>query len=139
MRAPERDLADGGGTLLAFDDPSMDTDCLTPTIFDRHRFLANVDGNLELAREVAQLFLDDCPRRLAALRDAMVRRDCAALEQAAHTLKGSAGYISAPDVFTAADAVETIARCGDLTAANDACARLQHATGQLVQALAGLK
>ena len=119
--------------------PSMDTSYAAAQVFDHSRFLANVDGNLDLMHEIAQLFLEDCPRRLAALHDAMVRRDCAALEQAAHTLKGSAGYISAPGVFSAADAVETIARCGDLTAADDACARLQQATRQLVQALAGLR
>jgi len=116
----------------------MDTSIAAATVFDHHRFLANVDGNLDLMREIAQLFLEDCPRRLAALHDAMARRDRAALEQAAHTLKGSAGYISAPGVFLAADAVETIARCGDLSAVDDACTRLQLETRQLVQALAGL-
>ena len=108
-------------------------------IFDRGRFLANVDGNLELMHEVAQLFLEDCPRRLAALHDAMARRDRAALEQAAHTLKGSAGYISASGVYTAADAVEAIARCGDLADADDACAKLQRETRQLAQLLASLR
>ena len=108
-------------------------------VFDKGRFLANVDGNLELMHEVAQLFLEDCPRRLAALHEAMARRDRAALEHAAHKLKGSAGYISAPGVFTAADEVEAIARCGDLADADDACARLQQETRQLAQVLASLR
>jgi two-component system sensor histidine kinase/response regulator len=108
-------------------------------VFDQGRFLANVDGNLELMREVAQLFLEDCPRRLAALQDAMLRRDRRALEHTAHTLKGSAGYLSAPGVFTAADEVETIARCGDLADANHACAKLQQETRQLAQVLASLR
>jgi len=111
---------------------------LSTAVFDHGAFLANVDGDLDLMREIAQLFLEDCPRRLAALHDAMMRRDRAALEHAAHTLKGSAGYISAPRVFTAAHAVETLARCGDLADANDACARLHQETRQLAQALAGL-
>ena len=108
-------------------------------VFDRGRFLANVDGNLELMHEVVQLFLADCPRRLAALHDAMARRDRRALEHAAHTLKGSAGYISAPGVFTAADEVEAIARCGDLADADDACAKLQQETRHLAQVLARLR
>ncbi len=117
----------------------MNTMHTADEVLDRGRFLANVDGNLELMREVAELFLADCPRRLAALRDAMARRDPVALEHAAHTLKGSAGYISAPGVFTAADAVETIARCGDLTDAHDAYLKLQQETRQLVEVLAGLR
>ncbi len=108
-------------------------------VFDRGRFLANVDGNLELMHEIAQLFLEECPRRLNALRDAVARRDRAALEQAAHTLKGSAGYISASGVFTAADTVETLARFGDFEEAHRACARLQQETHQLAQVLASLR
>jgi two-component system sensor histidine kinase/response regulator len=107
-------------------------------VFDRGRFLANVDGNLKLMHEVAQLFLEDCPRRLAALDDAMTRRDRVALEHAAHILKGSAGYISAPGVFTAADEVETIARCGDLADVDDACAKLQREARHLAQVLSDL-
>lgn len=104
--------------------------------FDRRKFLASVDGNLEPLREVAQLFLEDYPRRLAAIRDALARRDCAALENAAHMLKGSAGYICADSVFDAAVEVETIARSGDLARAGRACTKLQQETGRLARALA---
>ena len=127
------------GIVFAYSGAPMNTRRSPDWVFDRGRFLANVDGNLDLMHEVTKLFLEDCPRRLAALRDAMARRDRTALEQAAHKLKGSAGYISAPGVFTAADEVEAIARCGDLADADDACARLQQETRELVQMLASLR
>jgi HPt (histidine-containing phosphotransfer) domain-containing protein len=107
-------------------------------VFDRGKFLANVDGNLELMQEVVNLFLADCPRRLAALHNAVAQGDRTALEHAAHMLKGSAGYIGASAVFTAALEVETIARCGDLADAHHACAKLQRETRHLEQVLASL-
>ena len=105
-------------------------------VFDRVRFLASVDGNLEALHEVAQLFLADCYRRLAALDDALARGDRAALESAAHMLKGSAGYIGAERMCAAADEVEAMARRGELAQAHDACAELALATIDLAQALA---
>lgn len=108
-------------------------------VFDRARFLASAGGDPELLHELAQLFLDDCPQRLSALRDALARRDRSALETAAHTLKGSAGYIGASDVFAAAAEVEAIARSGDLADADAACAKLQQATVHLVQVLSAIR
>jgi HPt (histidine-containing phosphotransfer) domain-containing protein len=107
-------------------------------VFDRGKFLANVDGNVQLMQEVVGLFLADCPRRMAAVHDAVARGDRTALEHAAHMLKGSAGYISAPAVFSAALELETIARHGDLADAHRACAKLQQVTRYLEQVLARL-
>jgi two-component system sensor histidine kinase/response regulator len=126
------------GTAVAYLSGPMSTLHVTQAVFDRRRFLANVDGNLEVLQEVARLFLEDCPRRLAALDDARTRRDRVALEHAAHTLKGSAGYLSAPGVFRAADKLETIARCGDLADADAACATLQLETRELAEVLSTL-
>jgi two-component system sensor histidine kinase/response regulator len=105
-------------------------------VFNRARFLASVDGNLEALHEIAQLFLEDCCRRLSALDDALARRDRAALESAAHMLKGSAGYIGAERMFAAAEAVEAMARRDDLAQAHGACARLARATMDLADVLA---
>lgn len=104
-------------------------------VFDRGRFLASVDGNTRVLREIAQLFLEDCPRRLAALRGALAGRDLTALESAAHVLKGSAAYIGASTMFAAANRVEVVARRGDLPRARAACAKLQKETVRLVRAL----
>jgi len=105
-------------------------------VFDRGRFLASVDGDLTVLREIAQLFLEDCYRRLAALDDALARGDRAALESVAHMLKGSAGYIGAERMLAAAEAVEAMARRGELAQAHGACARLTQATVDFAAALA---
>ncbi len=108
-------------------------------VFDRARFLASVDGNMGVVREIAQLFAEDCPRRLAALRGALDGHDFPGLESAAHLLKGSAGYIGASNMFAAAIRLERFARNGDLARARIACARLEKETVRLVQALAAIR
>lgn len=47
------------------------------------------EGDEELLREVVQLFLEDSPQTLAALRTAVTQRDGRKIHQFAHTLKGS--------------------------------------------------
>lgn len=41
------------------------------------------------------VFLDDAPRRLAAMADALRQNDAVSLQRAAHTLKGAAANIGA--------------------------------------------
>jgi HPt (histidine-containing phosphotransfer) domain-containing protein len=108
-------------------------------VFDKARFLASLDGNVNVLREIAQLFIEDCPRRLAALREALARRDAAALESAAHLLKGSAGYIGASRMFAAADEVEILARRGEVASVDTGCARLERETLRLVRVLAAVR
>src|SRR5207248_10364829 len=59
------------------------------TRLDRAAILARVEGDTTLLREVTDLFLEDAPRLLAEIRDAISRKDAKALERAAHALKGS--------------------------------------------------
>ncbi len=49
------------------------------------------DENGELRRELAAMFLEDCPKSLSQIRAALTDRDGPAMKLAAHTLKGSAG------------------------------------------------
>jgi two-component system sensor histidine kinase/response regulator len=64
----------------------------------RHR----VSGDDRLMTELIQLFLDDLPMRLAAIKEAVTARNAAAIRSAAHALKGSAGNLSADGLFEAA-------------------------------------
>ena len=47
-----------------------------------------VDGDAELLKELAGLFLGECPQRMAEIRQAIDQRDASRLHQAAHTLGG---------------------------------------------------
>jgi two-component system, sensor histidine kinase and response regulator len=78
-----------------------------PPAFDRKLAIERVDGDAALLADLAQVFLDECPRMVGAIQDAVKRRDAAAIERAAHSLKGSVS------MFAAKDAIEAASETGD--------------------------
>ena len=66
-------------------------------------------GDEQLFNEVIHTFLSDCPSQLAEIRAAVAARDTDAVRVKAHGLKGAAGNLSAPALFTAAAALERVA------------------------------
>lgn len=53
--------------------------------------LSRFGGDAGLLRELAELFIQSCPKMLEDIRDAVQKRDAKALERAAHSLKGCVG------------------------------------------------
>jgi PAS domain S-box-containing protein len=104
-------------------------------MLDTAAVLARVDGDLELLQYIVELFLEELPKLMGEIRDAVARHDSEALERAAHTLKGSVGNFHANAVVGAAQHLETIAREGDLSGAREALAVLEHETERLKPAL----
>jgi signal transduction histidine kinase/CheY-like chemotaxis protein/HPt (histidine-containing phosphotransfer) domain-containing protein len=90
-------------------------DLADPTaVFDEATFLTRCGGRHELAHQVARLFLSECPRHLARSRAAMDSGDSAALQSAAHTLKGAVGNLSGGAAYLATTRLEDLAREGRL-------------------------
>jgi len=81
---------------------------------DLQAALARVGGDIDLLKEISRVFLDDCPRSVAEIRDAAARSDCPAVERVAHGLKGAASNFGAPQVVGAALRVEMLGRSGEL-------------------------
>jgi len=92
---------------------------------DHAALLAGVDGNRRVLRELVRLFLADCPRRLAEIKEAIRRGDAGALGRAAHTLKGSVGNFAAKNAFAAAQRLEIMSRDIDLDNVGKACVKLE--------------
>jgi two-component system sensor histidine kinase/response regulator len=109
-----------------------------PSAFDLPALRESVGGNEALAQRIAALFVEQCPRLMAAVRDAVDRGDAAALFDGAHTLKGAVANFPAPAAFEAAERLETIGRGGDLMAARDAYTALEQAIDRLQTELARL-
>ena len=94
---------------------------------------------MELLQELAGLFLDECPQRMAEIREAIARRDAAALEQAAHALKGSVANFGARAAIEAAHRLEMAgARAGLGATRTRPGPRWRTAIGRLTPALAEL-
>jgi len=82
--------------------------------FDKDAALGRVGGDIDLLKEIARLFLDDCPRSLTELREAAARNDCSAVERSAHTLKGASANFGATRLVSAALDIEKMGHAGTL-------------------------
>ena len=81
--------------------------------FDPAKPLAQLDGDMELLRELIDLLLEDCPQRLAHLDAALDGRDAPAVTLTAHTLKGSLRILQVESATAAAQRLEMAGRADD--------------------------
>ncbi len=81
---------------------------------DRALAMSRVGGDAELLREIAVLFLEDYPRVLDELRNAIARQDFRTVERTAHGLKGSVSNFGAAAAVEAARAIEVLGRTHQL-------------------------
>lgn len=113
---PERDARNSG--LKRMGRPAT-------RVFDRASALRRTGGDETLLDDLIDLFLEDYPRQLRRIEEAIARGDHPGLQRCAHTLKGTIGNFSAALTFEAAGHLEDVAKSGDLMAAQEACAALQ--------------
>jgi two-component system, sensor histidine kinase and response regulator len=84
------------------------------SVFDRAVALSRVGGDAELLKEIAILFLDDYPKSLSELRQAIEAGDAKRIERSAHGLKGSVSNFGARPAVEAAMRLETMGRAQKL-------------------------
>ncbi len=82
---------------------SSDT-VLDPATIESLRALSD-DG--EFLKEIAGIFIDDTPQRIAELEQCQVSGDTVKFTRAAHSIKGSAANIGATQLGAAAAQLET--------------------------------
>ena len=97
--------------------------------------LARVGGDRELLAEISRLFVDDAPRHLEKIREALDARDGEALRRAAHGLKGAAANFDAEGVVSAARTLEEIGRTGEFGAHDAVWRSLTFETDRLISIL----
>ncbi len=98
---------------------------------DRASLLARVEGDRELLRELAAIFVEEGPRLLDAIRDAVWQEDAAEVAQTAHALTGCASNLGADRVAELARKLEQQGRAGELNGARQLYERLAAALGGL--------
>ncbi len=103
-------------------------------VFDKSAALERI-GDEELLGKLTELFLDECPKRMVEIREGITRRDGAALERAAHNLKGAAAVFSAAAATREAERLETLGRDGSWADAEAAFRALEDAVARLRLAL----
>ncbi len=101
--------------------------------------LERVEGDLDLLKELVDLFLEEVPTMMGEIESAITAGDPAALQHAAHTLKGSVSNFSAPGAITASFALEKMGRQQDLATAASAFASLKQELEHLIPVLLSVK
>ncbi len=82
----------------------------TPGVFDPALGIRRAGDDEELARELATLFLDECPAWLGDLTEALQRGDAEVATRAAHTIKGAVDHWGASKAFDLALRLERLGR-----------------------------
>jgi two-component system, sensor histidine kinase and response regulator len=90
---------------------------VTTSSMDMADALQRVEGDSDLLEEIARIFVDECARIMAEIRDALDTPDAHLLEQSAHRLKGSSSNLGAKSLAQSASELELMARAGDLRSA----------------------
>lgn len=93
-------------------------------LIDRTAVLDRVGGDVELLREITNIFLAEYPALIRQIQEAVASCDAKKLERAAHSLKGSVANFGAQRAIDASYRLETIGRRGHLDEASGALADL---------------
>jgi len=96
---------------------------------------AGLRGRAGLRKELTRRFVTDAEQLHAEMREAIRRRDGSALQRAAHSLRGTAGFFAADGVFDLARRLEELGKAEDFGAHTD---RAAQALGEELARLARL-
>ena len=86
---------------------------LDPAVVERLRQLTP-PGEPDVLTEIFTVFLAEVPRRIDRLKAAWCAGDVAAVQRAAHSLKGSSGNLGADALFEVTRRIDARARAGEL-------------------------
>lgn len=103
--------------------------------FDRAAALERLDHDHELLLDIVEQFVGDAPASLAAIDAAIQQGDGPALGDAAHALKGAAGYLAADEFCVAAQALEGYGRANLIEQARRAWPSFERAAHGVLEAL----
>jgi CheY-like chemotaxis protein len=106
-----------------------------PEVFDLDRALEAVSGERELLEGMIGIFMRQTPRVMQDIDTAIAGGDAAALENAAHKLKGSVAMFGAKAARAAAQQLEDLAEARDLGAVGAARLTLGNEIARLQAAL----
>jgi signal transduction histidine kinase/DNA-binding response OmpR family regulator len=108
---------------------------ITNDAFDPEEAMMYVDGDMELFREISGMFLNDSPKYMNDIHEALEAGDAYKLNRTAHALKGAVANFSANGVYEAAFRLEKIGEDKDLMEGREAYGVLEKEMGRFRRAL----
>ena len=79
--------------------------------------LERLGGDEKLLHEVMEIFLEEVPKHLAGLREAITQQDAETTQRIAHSLQGELGYLSIAELSRTARELEEKGRASDFQGA----------------------
>ena len=108
-------------------------------VLDEASLMSRVDNDLQLLRDLVDLYLGDYPRLLDEIRAALGRKDSRALQRGAHSMKGCTSNLAAKLASEAAFKLEGLAHAGDWAEAGNALQSLERELARLKPALLAVR
>jgi PAS domain S-box-containing protein len=108
-------------------------------VFDVSAVLDSLGGDSELVLEIAAIFLEQSPKHMVKIREAVSKQDPKLLEYGAHALKGAAANLLAQGVVDAASKLEDLGRAGSAAPSEEMLRSLEEELGKLQQALSEME
>src|SRR5262249_51095163 len=102
-----------------------------PVALDEAVLREQFGNDPELLKEIAGIFVANCPTWQAELHSAAEALDATRLQLAAHTVKGAVGHFGDQEAYDAAYRLELMGKGRDLRGAAAACADLDRALERL--------
>jgi signal transduction histidine kinase/CheY-like chemotaxis protein/HPt (histidine-containing phosphotransfer) domain-containing protein len=99
--------------------------------WDRAAALDRVEGDEELLQDICRIFLEESPKLMSRLQQAIAEENAEGVSQAAHSLKGESGYLGATNVSQMAKQLETMGRDCELSQAATVFGQLQKEVASL--------
>lgn len=116
----------------------MDHGSTATDVLDRNMLDEVAAGDLELIRELAELYIDDAESQLVALDEAVASADLALVGRVAHGLKGSSASLGAGEAAEAFRRLEELGRHGEADGLADAVAHGRAAFERIRAALSAI-
>lgn len=92
----------------------VDQAALLRSVMDVDGALERLGNDADLLQEIVKIYLEDAPAIVEKIREATASGDAAALQRAAHSLKGLAATLSAHEVIGCAVRLEHMGATGAL-------------------------
>jgi two-component system, sensor histidine kinase and response regulator len=83
-----------------------------------------LDGDFDLLKELAELFLSDSPKLLDAIKEAILSKSAEKIGKSAHTIKGAVANFSADKAYNAALELEKLGKNNEMDKIDAAYAHL---------------
>jgi two-component system, sensor histidine kinase and response regulator len=117
--------------------PEVHASPASPMAWDMADTLERLGGDEKLLQEVLEIFLQEVPRHMTSLKQAILEGNASDTEEISHTLKGELGYLGIPQVSLRAAELEELGRKSDLRLAEGLYLMFESEISQVLTAVRG--